>query len=144
LGQRGESGTAVTRYMLDTSVLIDMSKSVGVAKATIRGWIDGRDEVGVCAIQVAEFYRGLAPDERPVWDVFFEELLVWDITAVAARRAGIDQYDFDRQGKPIGTSDAMIAAVARAQSAILVTNNVRDFPMADVQLLSFRDSRTST
>ncbi|HEY7037146.1 MAG TPA: type II toxin-antitoxin system VapC family toxin [Thermomicrobiales bacterium] len=134
----------MTRYMLDTSVLIDLSKSVGTTRAQVRGWIDGGDEVGVCGIQIAEFYRGLAPSERPVWDTFFAELQYWEISLEAARRAGTDQYDFDRRGQPIGTSDAIIAAVARAQSAILVTNNVRDFPMPDVQLLSLRGSPPST
>ncbi len=124
--------------MLDTSVLIDMSKSFGTATATIRGWIGSHDEVGVCAIQIAEFYRGLSPVERPIWEAFFAELHVWEVTTKAARHAGIVQYDFDRQGKSIGTSDSIIAAVASANGAILVTNNVRDFPMADVELLTLR------
>jgi predicted nucleic acid-binding protein len=130
--------------MLDTSVLIDLSKSAGAARLRIRGWIDGGDEVGVCGIQIAEFYRGLAPSERPVWDAFFDVLHFWEVSLEAARRAGIDQYDFDRRGQAIGTSDAIIAAVAWAQAAILVTNNVRDFPMPDVQLLSLRGSQSST
>lgn len=32
-----------------------------------------------------------------------------------------------RIGKPTGELDALIAAVARSQQAILVTNNIRDF-----------------
>jgi predicted nucleic acid-binding protein len=105
---------------------------------------DGGDEVGVCGIQVAEFYRGLAPSERPIWDTFFAELQYWEVSLEAARRAGGDQDDCDRRGPPIGTSDAIIAAVARAQAAILVTTNVGDFPMPDVNLLSLRGSPSAT
>ena len=96
--------------MLDTSALIDMSKSAGTTRSTIRDWIDGGDEVGVCGIQIAEFYRGLAPDEHPVWDAFFDNLLFWEITLDATRRAGLDQFDFDRRGTAIGTPDARRAS----------------------------------
>jgi predicted nucleic acid-binding protein len=144
LGRRGISENVVSRYMLDTSVLIDLSKSAGTTRSTIRSWIDGGDEIGVCGIQIAEFYRGLAPDERPIWGAFFDDLLCWEVSLDATKRAGIDQYDFDRRGTTISTPDAIITAVAREQSAVLVTNNVRDFPMPGLALLAPTDSRHST
>jgi predicted nucleic acid-binding protein len=53
-----------------------------------------------------------------------------------ARRAGKYRYDLARRGVQISATDALIAAVARDRAAVLVTRNVRDFPMADIHVLS--------
>lgn len=125
--------------MLDTSILIDLSKLDGVARSQVYKWIAAGDDLAICGIQISEFYRGLSPEERGDWDAFFADLLFWDISQSAARRAGIDQYDFARRGRQINTPDAVIAAVAREYRAVLVTNNVRDFPMDDIEIVSLRE-----
>ncbi|CCF83058.1 PIN domain protein (fragment) [Nitrolancea hollandica] len=50
-------------------------------------------------------------------------------------RAGQDRYTFARIEKAITVTDALIAAAAWEHHAILVTNNLKDYPMPDVQLL---------
>jgi predicted nucleic acid-binding protein len=52
----------------------------------------------------------------------------------AAMQAGQDRYRYTRQGKAIAITDALLAAVARERHAILVTGNVKDFPMDDLVL----------
>src|SRR4051794_24175081 len=98
----------MTRYLLDTTALIDFSKGQEPARSRIQGWIDGDDEVGLCAINVAEFYAGLPPPQRALWDQFLGALQLWDITRAAASQAGIWRYDFARQGVTLTTADTLV------------------------------------
>ena len=124
----------MTRYLLDTSALIDFSKGREPARSEILALIAGGDEIAVCPINVAEFYAGIPPDQRPDWDTFFRALGYWHISREAARQAGSIRYDFARQGQPLSTADTLIAAVAQEKGAVIVTNNVKDFPMPGIRL----------
>ncbi len=123
------------RYLLDTTALIDFSKNREPARSKLLSIIENNDDVGVCAITVAEFYTGIPPETRTVWDEFMQSVTYWDISLNAAMKAGKDRYFFARQGISISTTDALIAAVAHEQDAILVTNNIKDYPMKDLILL---------
>jgi predicted nucleic acid-binding protein len=128
----------VTRYLLDTSTLVDVSKQHEPTRSRVRALLASGDDVGVCAVTIAEFMSGLPPRERPVWTRLFITLPGWRITRQAAQRAGYYRYSFARQGRQIETGDALIAATAWYWSAIVVTGNVKDFPMTDIQVVSFR------
>jgi predicted nucleic acid-binding protein len=128
----------VTRYLLDTTTLIDFSKGREPVRSRVLALIDAGEDVGVCAVNVAEFYSGLPADARPVWDEFFAALVYWDISRSAAAHAGQDRYDLARQGRPLSTADALIAAVAREQAATLVTDNVKDYPVDGLSIISLR------
>jgi predicted nucleic acid-binding protein len=122
------------KYLLDTNALIDFSKQWEPRYSRILALIEAED-VGVCPINVAEFYAGLAPAMMPVWDTFFARLAYWPISREAAARAGQWRYAFARRGQPLSTTDTLIAAVALEQGAVVVTSNVRDYPMEGVELL---------
>lgn len=128
----------MSRYLLDTDVLIDFSKGIESVTARLLGWIDGIDTVGVCAVSVAEFSAGLSPEQALEVEPLLASLTYWDISWRAAVRAGQDRYAFARAGTTISVTDALLAAVAREQEATLVTSNLKDFPMEDVSLLSIR------
>jgi predicted nucleic acid-binding protein len=63
-----------------------------------------------------------------------ERLRFLDTGREAAIRAGRYQRTFEKRGQTIHTADALIAGTARAHGAILMTDNVRDFPMADIEV----------
>jgi predicted nucleic acid-binding protein len=128
----------MTRYLLDTDVLVDLSKRIEPVTSRLLTWIDGTEIVAVCAISIAEFSAGLARDQADQAESFLSSLTYWDISRQAALRAGQDRYSFARQGVTISTTDALLAAVARENGATLVTSNLKDFPMEDVALLSLR------
>ncbi len=129
----------MTRYLLDTTALIDFSKGRAPARSRILQMIEQGDELGVCCINVAEFYSGLPPEQRSRWVEFFGALSYWGITREIAQRAGAWRNDYARQGRPLSTSDVLIAATAHTNRSIIMTNNVRDFPMPEVQALSLKD-----
>jgi tRNA(fMet)-specific endonuclease VapC len=129
----------VSRYLLDTTALIDFSKGREPAHSLVRRFIENGEEVGVSPINVAEFYSGLAPTQWDVWDEFFEPLILWPISLHAARKAGRFRYDFAREGVSLSTTDTLVAAVALEHRATLVTSNVKDYPMDEVELLPLED-----
>jgi predicted nucleic acid-binding protein len=131
----------MSRYLLDTTALIDFSKGREPAFSLVHRFIQDADEVGVSPINVAEFYSGLAASAWEVWDEFFEPLLLWPISLSAAKQAGKFRYDFARQGVQLSTTDTLVAAVALEQGATLVTSNIKDYPMDDVVLLPLHEER---
>lgn len=96
----------------------------------------GTDEVGICAVQVAEYYSGLKSEQHSASWQFLSQLSFWDIPMEAAMQAGIYRYTYARQGKALSTIGTLIAAVTRAYDAILVTSNIKHFPMPDIRLLA--------
>ena len=125
----------MARYLLDTSALIDFAKGYEPAHATLVQLVEAGDELGVCPVNLAEFYAGLEPSQYPLWDEFFAALGYWPISPGSARQAGVWRYSYARQGTPLSTADTLIAAVALEQAAVLITGNVKDYPMPELQLL---------
>ena len=128
----------MTRYLLDTSTLIDVAKGREPVRSRVLGLLVAGEEVGLCAVGIAEFAAGLAVHERRSWPRLLTRLRYWRLTRGAAARAGYYRHDFARQGHTVATTDALIAATAWHWQAILVTDNVKDFPMTDIQVVSFR------
>jgi predicted nucleic acid-binding protein len=128
----------MTRYLLDTSVLIDYSKNFEPTRSRVLAMVSAGDDLCTCGVVVAEFFTGLGPTERPVWEAFLGSFLFFDVTWGVAVEAGADRYAHARVGQQVAVTDALIAAAARAAGAVIVTNNVKDFPRTDVQIISLR------
>jgi tRNA(fMet)-specific endonuclease VapC len=125
----------MARFLLDTSVIIDYARAREPSYSLINTMVRSSDDIGTCAIVVAEFFSGIAPGDHEVWQEFFGGLDYWPIEHSAAERAGIYRYTFARRGIALALPDMLIAAVAAVEDAILVTLNDRDFPMTDISLL---------
>lgn len=128
--------TSTRPYLLDTTVLIDVSKRREPAASWLNESIHRRDQVCVSAVTIAEFFVGVPPAERWDWQNFFERLTHWDVTTEIAIRAGVLRYDLARIGRVLSMTDAMIAATSLAYSAVLVTANIRDFSETGVTGIS--------
>lgn len=126
------------RYLLDTTVLIDISKSIEPATSLVSGWLAGQNEVAVCHIVVAEFFSGLPLHERREWDRFVARLAFWTATRDVAMQAGVYRHDYARSGIALSTTDALVAALAISRGATLVTSNVKDFPMPNLPVIRSR------
>ena len=125
----------MTRFLLDTNVIINFSNVIEPSYSLVNTLLQSKDDVGTCGIIIAEFFSGLVPPDRQTWTEFFDGLDCWPINSDVAQRAGIYRYTYARQGVVLSAADTIIAAVAVAEGAILVTTNGRDFPMTEIDLL---------
>ena len=125
----------MARYLLDTTVLIDFLRGRQVIVELLERLAKEGHELGVCAVNIAELYSGLSPEERRKADRLIDNLRYFDIDREAAKLAGSYRYAFARQGRPLSTADTLVAAAAVMNGAILITANVKDYPMEDLQLL---------
>lgn len=80
----------------------------------------------------AELLLGAAKSNNPDTNRFFVEqfLLPFDILPFdsrCARECASIRSCLEKEGKKIGPNDLMIASIARAHNAVLVTHNMREF-----------------
>jgi len=125
----------VDRLLLDTTALIDLSKNSGNVLTSLNALVASGGILGVCAVSVAEFLAGVPVPHRGRWERWVADFQYWDITREAAVLAGVFRYDLARQGRALHITDALMAAAAVTTNSTLVTDNVKDYPMADLRLL---------
>jgi predicted nucleic acid-binding protein len=130
-------------YLLDTDTLIDYSKGREPTCSRIKAMITAGERLGICAINVSEFFAGLPPPNRPIWEEFFASLTYWDIDKDSARIAGLYRYELSRSGQTLTTTDALIAAVALQKHATLLTSNIKHYPIHGLTVYSLRDADTA-
>lgn len=124
----------MTRFLLDTTALIaHLRGEESITRSLLQALTEGHT-VGTCCVNVAEVERGIRPRERKAVSTLLERLDYLDTSREAAIRAGQYQSTFAKRGVTIRTPDALIAGTARAHGAVLVTNNLEDFPMRDVRV----------
>ena len=90
------------------------------------------DGICISAITLAELAHGVeksaASDKnRAALLRFLSILTVLPFDDLAAAEYGAVCADLQRKGTPIGTMDMLIAAHAKTEGLILVTNNTREF-----------------
>ena len=114
------------RLLFDTDVLIDYLR--GVQEAVT--YLESRQEVLlVSAVTVAELYAGVREgQERTALGAFVGAFEVLPLDQAIAEKGGLLRRDY---GKSHGTglANALLAATAERQRAILVTRNRKHFPM---------------
>lgn len=121
-------------YLLDTTVLVAHMRGDRAVTNRLLDLLAERHFLGTSCVNVAEVERGIRPKERKTAGALLARLRFLETTREAAIRAGRYQAEFARRGVTIHTADALVAGTARAHGAILLTDNVRDFPMRDVSV----------
>ncbi|HEX2283070.1 MAG TPA: PIN domain-containing protein, partial [Thermomicrobiales bacterium] len=133
--RRRRTVMTVSRLLLDTTVLIDVSKDFGEVDSSLKALVATGMPLGVCAVSVAEFMAGVPAPHRLRWEQWIADFRYWDIPREAAVLAGELQYEQKRRGRALHTPDALMAAMAIITDSTLVTNNIKHFPMPNLKLL---------
>jgi predicted nucleic acid-binding protein len=121
-------------YLLDTTVLSAHLRGDDAVTRLLLDLLGDRHSLGTSCVNVAEVERGIRPRERKAADALLTRLRFLETTREGATRAGRYQAEFERRGLTIRTADALVAGTTRAHGAILLTDNVRDFPMRDIEV----------
>lgn len=123
--------------MLDTTVLVDLSRRAGSinhrrANDTVSSLVVSGDVLFTSRINEAEFrvgaFRANSPkNEADRIESLLSILVILEFDAVAALRYAETQSHLLDIGKPSGEADVFIAAIAIANGQRLVTRNPRHF-----------------
>lgn len=117
-------------YLLDTNTLIYFFKGQGRVAERLLSMAPSA--IGVPAPVLYELEYGIARStqaekRRAQLDQFLRSTLLIVFDEAAARAAGVTRAALESKGLPIGPQDILIAGIALAQDAILVTHNTREF-----------------
>ncbi len=118
-------------HLLDTNVCINFLN--GTSKSVERHFRShSPSEIAVCSIVKAQLLFGARNSQRVDANLqtlkqFFSPLPSLPFDDRSADGYGLIRADLAAQGKLIGANDMLIAAVARAYDAVLVTHNTREF-----------------
>jgi predicted nucleic acid-binding protein len=125
----------VATYLLDTSVIIDAINGKRNRNQLLREFTEQQDHIlACCPVNVAEVYAGMRPSEERLTMAVLHSLRYFPITFAIAELAGLLKRDYGKKGVTLSLSDAMIAATAIHNGLVLLTDNVKDFPMKELLL----------
>jgi tRNA(fMet)-specific endonuclease VapC len=116
-------------YLLDTNICIALMNG---NRQVIRLFNQFFPQSYTSTIVIAELYKGIYGSQRQADNLnalheLTQLLDVQPFTSEAALEFGIIQNELKQLSRPTGEMDALIAAVARSNGDIVVTNNIRDF-----------------
>ena len=119
------------KYLLDTNICIYLTKQQHPA-LTARFQTLAENEVAMSVITFGELQFGAQKSQQRKQVLATLEQLSLAIPVLAMSQTASQHYGemrahLQKQGAPIGNNDLWIAAHARAEGLILVTNNVREF-----------------
>ena len=118
------------KYLLDTNIVIYVIKRRPVEALTTFNAHVGA--MAISAITLSELAHGAEksidpPRNHAVVEDFCRRLTVLDYGERAAHHYGSIRAALEKAGQPIGVNDMHIAAQARCDGLVLVTNNLREF-----------------
>lgn len=118
------------KYLLDTNIVIYVIKRRPLQVLEIFNRHHGR--MAISSITLAELVHGAekssdVPRNTAVVEDFVSRLTVLPYDDKAAWQYGAIRAALEKIGQPIGVNDLHIAAHARSNGLILVSNNLREF-----------------
>jgi len=122
------------QLLLDTSVLIDALRLRRRRRQWLAELVRAGHTLATSALNVAEVYAGMRPNEETETKAFLSALECYEITASVAEVAGRLKSQWSKKGRTLTLADMLVAAVALQQGCPLATDNGKDFPMPKLQL----------
>ena len=118
------------KYLLDTNIVIYVMKRRPIE--VLETFNQNASRMAISAITMSELHLGAEKSERvtqnlEVIEEFSSRLEVLPYTEKASQHYGSIRSVLEKTGKVIGVNDLHIAAHARSEGLVLVTNNVREF-----------------
>ncbi len=118
------------RYLLDTNIVIYVIKRRPVE--VLNTFNINANRMAISVVTLAELLHGAEKSSQPasnlaVVEDFCSRLQVLPYTSKAAQHYGSIRASLEAIGQSIGVNDLHIAAHARSEGLVLVTNNSKEF-----------------
>jgi len=115
-------------HLLDTNFVIGLLRGTGIYWDYLDVLLQ-RVLPSISTITRAEVYAGCHPAEEIKTKRLLDYFSTIPVKSSTADLAGQYVYDFSRHGITLHLEDALIGATAVEEALMLVTQNVRHFPM---------------
>ena len=122
-------------YLLDSNVIIDTLNGRNDRPRLLAELSQQDILLACCSINVTEVYMGMRPGEEVKTKRLLGSLEFYPVTWEAAQLAGDLFRKWRQKGQTLALSDVTIAAVALTHKLVLVTDNKKHFPMAELRIL---------
>jgi tRNA(fMet)-specific endonuclease VapC len=118
------------KYLLDTNIVIYVVKRRPLE--VLAKFNENAGRMAISAITLSELYHGAEKSTKvsqnlEVIEEFASLLDVLPYTAKASQHYGAIRSELEKAGQPIGVNDLHIAAHARSEGLVVVTNNMSEF-----------------
>lgn len=118
------------KYLLDTNIVIYVIKRRPIE--VLQAFNANATRMAISSITLAELVHGAEKSMHPVSNLaviedFCSRLEVLPYTSKASYHYGQIRAALERLGQSIGVNDLHIAAHARSEGLVVVTNNTREF-----------------
>lgn len=118
------------RYLLDTNIVIYVLKRRPIEVLSV--FNANASRMAISSITLAELMHGAEKSSRVTENLmaiedFSSRLDVLPYGSKAAQHYGAIRAHLEKLGRPIGVNDLHIAAHARSEGLVLVTNNTAEF-----------------
>jgi predicted nucleic acid-binding protein len=120
------------RLLLDTSVLIDALRHRHRRRELLAELVQAGHRLTTSALNVAEVYAGMQPNEAQGTEDFLGVLDCYELTGKSGRRAGALKQQWAKKGRTLALADMIVAAIALEHGCTLMTDNRKDFPMEEL------------
>ena len=121
-----------SRILLDSDIIIDHLRGFKYLEDLTSN--SSRNTSLISAVSIAEIYSILYFNEIERIEKLISTFKVLDIDSVIAKLAGKYRMIFYKSHNLL-IPDALIAASAKISNAILVTKNIKHFPMTDIDII---------
>ena len=118
------------KYLLDTNIVIYVIKRRPIE--VLATFNTNAKRMAISVVTLAELLHGAEKSSQPslnlaVVEDFCSRLEVLPYAVKAAQHYGLIRASLESIGQPIGVNDLHIAAHARSEGLVLVTNNSKEF-----------------
>ena len=120
--------------LLDSDILIDHLRKEQKALDYLQQEIDAGSLLFISVISRTEIFSGARKGEEETIQGLFDLLTPVDVDVAIADRAGEYLKKFTKSHS-ITIGDAVIAATAREMGGVLVTRNLKHYPMKDFKII---------
>lgn len=115
--------------LLDTTVLVDLLRGKQNHRTLVADLVKSGDTLATAAINIAEVYAGMRPNEQGRTEFLLASLDCFSTTPAIARCAGNLKREWAVRGRTLSLPDMIVAATTLEHEAVLMTENRKDFQM---------------
>jgi predicted nucleic acid-binding protein len=119
-----------SKILIDTDIIIDHLRGIGNFEDLVSD--SAKNTCHISVITVAEIYSLLYSKEYELVDRLFLHLKAISVDTVIAKLAGNYRMNYYKSHQ-LTIPDAIIAASSKINNTLLITKNLKHFPMEDIE-----------